>query len=51
MANQITALLQNDSLRDELHKNAFSEFEKMSWSNAADQLMDIYRYHTEKVMA
>jgi glycogen(starch) synthase len=51
MANQIVGLLQNNSLRDELHKNAFVEYERMSWSKAADQLMDIYRHHSEKVIA
>jgi glycogen(starch) synthase len=51
MANQITGLLQNSSLRDELHKNAFVEYDRMSWSKAADQLMDIYRVHTERVYA
>jgi glycogen(starch) synthase len=51
MANQIVGLLQNNSLRDELHKNAFVEYERMSWSKAADQLMDIYRHHSEKVLA
>jgi glycogen(starch) synthase len=48
MANQIVALLSNDSLRDELHRNAYTEFERMSWSNAADRLMNIYKKHTEK---
>jgi glycogen(starch) synthase len=51
MANQIVGLLKNNSLRDELHKNAFVEYERMSWSKAADQLMDIYRHHSEKVIA
>jgi glycogen(starch) synthase len=51
MANQIVSLLQNNSLRDELHKNAYVEYERMSWSNAADQLMDIYKMHTEKAFA
>jgi glycogen(starch) synthase len=51
MANQIVGLLQNDSLRDELHKNAFAEYERMSWSTAADQLMSIYRHHTERAFA
>jgi len=51
MANQIVGLLQNSSLRDELHQNAYREYERMSWSKAANQLMDIYRSHTEKVFA
>jgi glycosyltransferase involved in cell wall biosynthesis len=51
MANQIVGLLQNNSLRDELHQNAFKEYERMSWGKAAGQLMDIYRTHTEGVFA
>jgi glycogen(starch) synthase len=51
MANQIVGLLQNPSLGTELHRNAFKEYERMSWSKAADQLMNIYRTHTEKVFA
>jgi glycogen(starch) synthase len=51
MANQIVGLLQNDSLGNEIHQNAFAEYDRMSWNKAADQLMDIYRTHTEKVFA
>jgi glycogen(starch) synthase len=51
MANQIVSLLQNQSLRQELHKNSYKEFERMSWSRAADKLMSIYTMHTEKVAA
>jgi glycogen synthase len=45
MANQITAVIQNDPLRDTLHANAHREFEGMSWSNAADKLLGIYDDH------
>lgn len=45
MANQITAVVQNDSLRDELLKNSYKEYEKLSWSDAADKMMDIYNKH------
>lgn len=51
MANQMVGLLQNDSLRDELHRNAWHEYERMSWSHSADKLMNIYRTHTEAVAA
>jgi glycogen(starch) synthase len=51
MANQIISFLENKSLRDELHKNAYVEYERMSWSKAADQLMDIYKLHTERAFA
>lgn len=49
MANQIVGLLRNDSLRLELHKNAWHEYDRMSWNKAADKLMDIYKHHSEAV--
>ena len=45
MANQITAVVQNDSLRDELHYQSYKEYLNMSWNGAADKLMDTYEYH------
>lgn len=45
MANQITAVVQNDSLRDTLHTNALKEYEKLSWHDAADKLSVMYRQH------
>ena len=45
MANQITAVVQNDGLRDELEWNAGRELEKLSWDNAADKLFAIYGQH------
>jgi glycosyltransferase involved in cell wall biosynthesis len=51
MANQITAVVQNDVLRDELHANSLKEYKKLSWGKAADQLFDVYNRHTQKVIA
>jgi glycosyltransferase involved in cell wall biosynthesis len=51
MANQITAVVQNDGLRDELHVNALKEYERLSWNKAADRLMELYQHHTELVPA
>lgn len=45
MANQITAVVQNDALRDELQANAHRELERMSWDTTADKLFDIYNQH------
>lgn len=45
MANQITAIVQNDSLRDELHNNSYREFEKLSWEDSAHKLWSIYDNH------
>jgi glycogen synthase len=45
MANQITSVVQNDALRDELQANALREYERLSWNKAADKLMEIYKRH------
>ncbi len=49
MANQITAVVQNDGLRDELHTNSLKEYERLSWNKAADRLLELYKHHTEAV--
>ena len=49
MANQITAVVQNDDLRDTLHANALLEYEKMSWENASTQIEALYQRHLEVV--
>jgi glycogen(starch) synthase len=48
MANQITAVIQNDVLRDELHANSYKEYDRMSWDDSAEKLWHIYRRHTVK---
>jgi glycosyltransferase involved in cell wall biosynthesis len=47
MANQIVSVLRSNNLRDELHRNAYMEYERMSWDNAADRLFDMYHQHRE----
>ncbi len=47
MANQISSVVSNDSLRDELHANALEELNRMSWQNAAVSLFGIYNHHLE----
>jgi glycosyltransferase involved in cell wall biosynthesis len=49
MANQITSVVQNDALRDELHANAYREYQQLTWNHAADKLIDVYHKHMEKV--
>lgn len=49
MANQITAVVQNDSLRDELHTQAEQEYRRLSWENAADRLLEAYKWHVGKL--
>lgn len=46
MANKIATVLRHDSLRDELHTNAYIELERMSLSDTtADKLMAVYSKH------
>lgn len=49
MTNQITAVVQNDSLRDELHKQSYQEFSRMNWLAAARKMK--YMYETVGVKA
>ena len=51
MANQITAVVQNDGLRDALHANALAEYQRMSWNHAADKLMETYTRHATMELA
>ncbi len=51
MANQITAVVQNDGLRDTLLTNAYDEFEGLSWSSASDKVMSIYNQHVQGATA
>ncbi len=51
MANQIASVVMNDALRDELHANAYKEYQQLSWNRAADDLMNVYNYHREAVYA
>ena len=48
MANQIAAVVLNDDLRDELHKNALAEFENMSWDDASHKIERVYQHHHEQ---
>ncbi|HTE22295.1 MAG TPA: glycosyltransferase family 4 protein [Candidatus Limnocylindria bacterium] len=49
MANQITAVVQNDALRDVLHANSLGEYQKLSWNKAADQMVALYQRHLQAV--
>jgi glycosyltransferase involved in cell wall biosynthesis len=51
MANKITAVVQNDSLRDTLHQNSYQEFSRLSWNDAADKLLGIYDEHVARAYA
>ena len=42
MVNKISAVMQNDGLRDELHRNSYKEFVQMSWGHSADKLLGVF---------
>lgn len=45
MANQITAVMQSDALRDELQRNAHAEYDRLSWDEASQKVHRLYRAH------
>jgi glycogen(starch) synthase len=49
MANNIVAVLQNQSLRDNLVANANRELERISWETSASKLTGLYSRLTDKV--
>ncbi|OGL30540.1 hypothetical protein A3F37_01575 [Candidatus Saccharibacteria bacterium RIFCSPHIGHO2_12_FULL_41_12] len=49
MANDIVAVVRSPALRDELHRNAYQEYQKLSWNNAAQQLIQRYSEYTNGV--
>lgn len=51
IANQITAAVQNKSLLEELHHNAFQELQQLSWDDAAHKLTRLYDHHTARTLA
>lgn len=48
MADIITAVVRNDSLRDELHANSYREYLSRSWDHSADRLWEIYGRHVSR---
>jgi len=51
MANQITAVVQNDALRDNLVDNARREYIKLSWDGASEKIGKLYNQHLEGASA
>ncbi len=45
MANQITAVVQNDPLRDVLLENSQIEYRSLSWGRASERIHSIYDQH------
>ena len=45
MANQITSVVQNDPLRDNLLLNASVEYQQFSWEDACHKVINVYNQH------
>ena len=45
MANQITAVVTNDELRDTLQANAYKEYQRLSWDKAGHKVEQLYKDH------
>jgi glycogen(starch) synthase len=48
MANQIAGVISSDVLRDELLKNSLNEFAKLSWGNASEKIIELYKSHSSE---
>lgn len=49
LANNITGIVQNDSLAKVLSDNAYKEYNKMSWRNSAISVFNVYNRHVGMV--
>jgi glycogen synthase len=45
MANMITAVVQNDGLRQELITQSYKEYLRLTWDNAANKMIEAYKHH------
>jgi glycosyltransferase involved in cell wall biosynthesis len=45
MASQITSVVQNDPLRDNLLLNASIEYQQFSWEDACHKVINVYNQH------
>jgi glycogen(starch) synthase len=48
MANQITAVVQSDILRDELWRHAHDEYVQLTWDRASAKVQKLYERHLNK---
>jgi glycogen synthase len=51
MANQITTVVQNDPLRDNLLINAQREYQRLSWDKAGEKIHGLYNQHLAGAVA
>lgn len=47
MANNIVAVMASDTLRNELWRNSYREYQDMSWDQASVKIIDLYKQHTK----
>jgi glycosyltransferase involved in cell wall biosynthesis len=47
MANKIVAVIQNSSLRENLQQNAAAELQRLSWDDAARDILGLYDKHVK----
>lgn len=45
LANQIVAVVNSDSLRDNLLLNAEQEYKRLTWESSANKIIDIYNFY------
>lgn len=45
MANQLVNVLRDDTLREELQRNAYQEYQQLSWRNVSDKVLGLYESH------
>lgn len=50
MANQVLTVIQNESIRTELCKNATQEFNRLDWNGPAQKIKELYTRHRERVL-
>ena len=45
MANDIVAVMASDELRNELWRNSYNEYRNMSWDDASNKVIELYKSH------
>lgn len=51
MTNQMLGVLRSDAMAEELRRSASSEYEKLSWGQVGEQVLDLYRAKLEEAAA
>lgn len=45
MADEIVAVVRSEALREELQRNAYREYQSLSWSDVGDKMFELYERH------